>query len=75
MALKVDASFENGVFVPAKRPGLAERERVRLTVEPVADAHADSKGFSHRDDFSDLASRSGLAIALAIALDFHPDGC
>jgi predicted DNA-binding antitoxin AbrB/MazE fold protein len=71
MALKVDASFENGVFVPVNRPGLAERERVRLTVEPVADAQADSKGFSHRDDFSDLASRTGLTVSL----DFHPDGC
>jgi predicted DNA-binding antitoxin AbrB/MazE fold protein len=71
MALTVDASFENGVFVPAKRPGLAERERVRLTVEPVADAQAESKGFGNWSDLTDLASRTGLAIAL----DFHPDGC
>ena len=71
MGLKVEASFENGVFVPTQRPGLAERERVRLTIERVADARADSKSFTHRDDLTDLHSRTGLAIAL----DFHPDGC
>ena len=37
MSLKVNASFENGVFVPAKRPGLVEHERVCLTVEPLAE--------------------------------------
>jgi predicted DNA-binding antitoxin AbrB/MazE fold protein len=35
MAITIDAVFENGVFVPAQRPALAENERVRLTVEPV----------------------------------------
>ena len=28
MALKVDATFENGVFVPADRPDLANHEQV-----------------------------------------------
>ncbi len=68
MALKVEASFENGVFVPARRPDLDERERVRLTIDRTANTQADSNGLSHRDD---LGSRTGLAIAL----DFHPDGC
>ena len=36
MALVVEATFENGVFVPAQRPALPEHERVRLTIEPVA---------------------------------------
>ena len=35
MALKVDASFDDGVFVPAQRPALADHERVRLTIEPA----------------------------------------
>lgn len=68
MALKVEASFENGVFVPARRPDLDERERVRLTIDRTANTQADSNGFNHSDD---LGSRTGLAIAL----DFHPDGC
>ena len=33
MALKVDATFTDGVFVPAQRPNLADQERVRLTIE------------------------------------------
>jgi predicted DNA-binding antitoxin AbrB/MazE fold protein len=36
MGLTVEATFENGVFVPVERPGLQEHERVRLTIEPVA---------------------------------------
>lgn len=35
IALTVEATFENGVFVPVQRPALAEHERVRLTIEPV----------------------------------------
>jgi predicted DNA-binding antitoxin AbrB/MazE fold protein len=35
MALTVEATFENGVFVPVHRPALQEHERVRLTIEPV----------------------------------------
>jgi predicted DNA-binding antitoxin AbrB/MazE fold protein len=37
MILRLEATFENGVFVPAQRPTLAEHERVRLTVEQVAE--------------------------------------
>jgi predicted DNA-binding antitoxin AbrB/MazE fold protein len=36
MALTVEATFENGVFVPLQRPALQEHERVRVTTEPVA---------------------------------------
>lgn len=34
MAMTVEATFQNGVFVPVERPLLAEHQRVRLTVEP-----------------------------------------
>jgi hypothetical protein len=34
--LTVEATFENGAFVPVERPALQERERVRLTIEPMA---------------------------------------
>ncbi|HZW30074.1 MAG TPA: antitoxin family protein [Isosphaeraceae bacterium] len=36
MTLSIDATYEDGVFVPVQRPDLADHERVRLTVEPVA---------------------------------------
>jgi predicted DNA-binding antitoxin AbrB/MazE fold protein len=75
MSLKVDASFENGVFVPAHRPDLADRERVRLTIEPTATtrARAQAEGLSHVDGVIDHRSRTEHS--LAIALDYHPDGC
>lgn len=33
MALTIEATYENGVFVPIQAPGLAEHERVRLVIE------------------------------------------
>lgn len=37
--MKLQATYENGVFVPVEPPLLAENERVQLTVEPLdADA-------------------------------------
>jgi predicted DNA-binding antitoxin AbrB/MazE fold protein len=38
--MTIDATCENGVFVPAQRPELAEHERVRLTIEPAPTAPA-----------------------------------
>lgn len=35
MALTIEATYENGVFVPAQAPGLAEHERVRPVIEPL----------------------------------------
>ncbi len=67
MSLKVNAAFENGVFVPATRPELAERERVRLTIERQS-----------RDSArSEARPAGGLRKDgdLAVALDYHPDGC
>jgi hypothetical protein len=70
MALKVDASFEDGVFVPAHRPSLANRERVRLTIEPMTRA---VKNSSVGEGPANPGSRTDHN--MAIALDFHPDGC
>jgi Protein of unknown function DUF104 len=73
MALRIDASFEKGVFVPARAPALTDRERVRLLIEPATSASQDSTG-SRRDEH--LPERSILTgPGLAAALDFHPDGC
>jgi hypothetical protein len=73
MLLKVDASFENGVFVPAQLPALADRERVRLTIEAAATSREKSAGSIQGSHPDDQGSRIGNQ--LAIALDFHPDGC
>lgn len=37
----VDAVFQDGVFKPVQRPELSEGERVRITVERVAQAKPD----------------------------------
>jgi hypothetical protein len=71
MALKVNASFENGVFVPAIQPRLADRERVVLTVEPAV--RPESEG-------GKVTGREGTAVAgprcnRVLELDYHPDGC
>jgi predicted DNA-binding antitoxin AbrB/MazE fold protein len=73
MALKVDATFEDGVFVPARRPVLAHGDRVRLTIEPAAPTVAATAGSSQGDSLINPGSRTDHALALA--LDFHPDGC
>jgi hypothetical protein len=67
MVLKIDASFENGVFVPSTRPGLADRERVRLTVEFGSPPTGAS-----RENTTQRARSDGNP---ASALDYHPDGC
>jgi predicted DNA-binding antitoxin AbrB/MazE fold protein len=36
MTLKIEATYENGVFVPKERPALADHEHVQLTVETVS---------------------------------------
>lgn len=34
MAITIEATYENGVFVPVQTVDLADNERVRLTIEP-----------------------------------------
>jgi hypothetical protein len=67
MAMKIVASFENGVFVPTGRPGLAERERVRLMVERQPQAVGEGAQSAQQP-----ARSPG---DLALMLDYHPDGC
>jgi hypothetical protein len=73
MSLKIDASFENGVFVPAQMPTLADQARVRLTVEQVHSAPAQRQVIGPVEDWRPIGARSNCI--LVIALDFHPDGC
>ncbi len=62
MALKVDASFDDGVFVPAQRPALADHERVRLTIEPARQMPARS---THGDGLIHAGSRTDHNLAVA----------
>ena len=68
MVVKLDASFQNGVFVPAERPNLMDREPVRLTVERGS---ASNRGA--RD--GQMTTGSGSGHSQAAVLDYHPDGC
>jgi predicted DNA-binding antitoxin AbrB/MazE fold protein len=73
MALTVEATFENGVFVPVQRPALQEHERVRLTIELMA---VNSSGLE------DIRRRRGqrirldaeLARQIACSPEFELDG-
>jgi len=73
MAVTVDATYTNGVFVPEQSPGLPEHEKVRLTVEPI-NAHGRSDDVvcsrrSHR-----IKINPTLAREIADAAEFSPDG-
>ncbi len=70
MPLKVDATFTDGVFVPAQRPNLVNQERVRLTIEATVKTLV-----TPRQGEGAINSGSRTDHSLAMALDFHPDGC
>ncbi|HZZ41883.1 MAG TPA: antitoxin family protein [Tepidisphaeraceae bacterium] len=35
MTQAIDATYQDGVFIPVQKPALAEHERVRLTIESI----------------------------------------
>ena len=69
----IDATFENGVFVPAKRPILADHERVRLTIEPIAALPRRSKAMGRRRS-KRIRINPSLAREIAVSPEFHPHG-
>ena len=73
MALTVDATYENGVFVPTERPALAEHERVRLVVESIVKPHSVVNTMSNRRDRR-ISLDPRLAQDIASSPDFHPNG-
>lgn len=71
MAITIEATYENGVFVPVQRVDLADHERVRITVEVPASPSAVEivrrwRGNRLRIDPDD-------ARAIASSMEFHPD--
>jgi Protein of unknown function DUF104 len=67
MGLQVEATFENGVFVPEKQPHFSDRTRVRLTIERASGTNASDA----------VAAPTSLRRDrdTAAALGYHPDGC
>lgn len=75
MGLTIEAVYENGVFVPAQWPALAEHERVRLTVEPVAGAGTPGGARPAADPRRGerIKIDPDLAREIASSAEFHPD--
>ena len=73
MSLTVEATFENGVFVPTQRPTLADHERVRLTVETIAPAPQRLQTVRLRRD-QRIRLDPTLAQDIAQSPEFDPDG-
>jgi predicted DNA-binding antitoxin AbrB/MazE fold protein len=73
MSIRVEAIFENGVFVPAQRPALAEHEKVRLTVDSVT-ANSSHVETVRRRRAKRIVLDSALAQDIALSHDFESDG-
>jgi predicted DNA-binding antitoxin AbrB/MazE fold protein len=73
MTLKIEATYENGVFVPAQKPSLADHQRVHLTVESVTPAPAKTET-GRRLQGRRIILDSHLAQEIAESAEFHPDG-
>jgi predicted DNA-binding antitoxin AbrB/MazE fold protein len=72
MSLTVEATYENGVFVPLQRPALPDHERVRLTVEPIASPTSAAEIVRHRRE-NRIQLDLQLAQEIALSKELHPD--
>jgi Protein of unknown function DUF104 len=72
MAQSIEATYENGVFVRAQNPTLADHERVRFTVEPLSTPPTGSPP-TPRHNGRRIQLDSRLAQEIARASEFHPD--
>lgn len=71
MVLTIEATYENGVFVPARRPDLADHERVRLTVELATKPSPVESVRRWRGNRIQIDPH--LAGEIALSPEFHPD--
>ena len=71
MILNIEATFQNGVFVPTNRPAIAEHQRVRLSVETIAN------GSESQHDKAQHPTRiqldPTLAEEIALSAEFEPE--
>jgi len=65
MTQTIEATYENGVFVPAGKPELAEHERVRLTVESIGAANPAALEAARRRRQNRLCMDETLAAEIA----------
>ena len=73
MTLTIEATYENGVFVPLQRPILAEKERVRLVIETL---DTPSPSQTKPDPFKNhkrIQIDPELALEIAISPEFLPE--
>ena len=73
MALSIDATFENGVFVPATRPALTDHERVRLIVEPIGPLPKSPKQIVKERRNHRIKINPDLAREIASSPEFLPE--
>lgn len=71
--MKLEATYEKGVFVPAQAPSLAEHERVRLTIEPIANEASGSIETLRLRRRRRIRLEPDLAKEIATSAEFHPD--
>lgn len=69
----IDATFENGVFVPAQRLTLSDHERVRLTIEPISTVSQRVETIAVRRG-KRIRLNPALAKDIAVGPEFHPHG-
>lgn len=60
MLRTTEAIFENGVLKPVEALDLRERQRVRITVEEVAEAPTESERVAALQQFFENADRMGF---------------
>ena len=71
MTLNIEATFENGVFVPANKPAIAEHQRVRLLVEPIQPTAEGPAPKLQRPDR--IRINPDLAEEIALSAEFLPE--
>jgi predicted DNA-binding antitoxin AbrB/MazE fold protein len=70
MTQAIEAIYENGVFVPASAPALAEHERVRLLVESLSSRNPEAVDVIQRRRHNRLCIDATLAKEIADSPDF-----
>jgi len=71
MTLNIEATFENGVFVPTNKPAIAEHQRVRLLVEPISPTRQGQPPKVQKPDR--IRVDPALAEEIALSAEFLPE--
>lgn len=74
MVMTIEATFENGVFIPAQRLSLAEHEHVRLTIEAIVADTARRLEIVRCGRERRIRVDPALAEEIVMSPEFHPFG-